>query len=40
MGVELWEVLLRGSSTPESLIDDLYAIEQQRIVSSMFGQTF
>ncbi|MDD1152705.1 DUF3158 family protein [Pseudomonas sp. TNT2022 ID357] len=35
MGVELWEVLLRDSATPESLIDDLYAMEQQRIVFNM-----
>ncbi|GHU04825.1 integrase [Betaproteobacteria bacterium] len=35
MGVALWEELLASAATPTPLIDDLYAIEQQRIVLNM-----
>lgn len=35
MGVALWEQLLANPATPSSLIDDLYAIEVQRIVLNM-----
>jgi hypothetical protein len=35
MGVGLWEDLLRSPATPASLIDDLYAMEEQRIVLNM-----
>jgi hypothetical protein len=35
MGVALWESLLDHSATPASLIDDLYAMELQRIVVNM-----
>ncbi|MCC4113876.1 DUF3158 family protein [Aromatoleum toluclasticum] len=35
MGVALWEVLLARPATPASLIDDLYAIELQRIALNM-----
>jgi len=35
MGVALWETLLADPTTPPSLIDDLYAMEQQRIVLNM-----
>jgi len=35
MGVALWESLLVRPTTPASLIDDLYAIELQRIVLNM-----
>jgi hypothetical protein len=35
MGVALWEALLADPATPASLIDDLYAIELQRIVLNM-----
>ena len=35
MGVALWESLLDRPATPVSLIDDLYAIELQRIVLNM-----
>jgi len=35
MGVALWEALLTDPATPASLIDDLYAMEQQRIVLNM-----
>jgi single-stranded DNA-binding protein len=35
MGVALWEALLANPATPASLIDDLYAIELQRIVLNM-----
>ena len=35
MGVALWESLLDRPATPASLIDDLYAIEQQRIALNM-----
>ncbi len=35
MGVVLWESLLDRSATPASLIDDLYAMELQRIALNM-----
>lgn len=35
MGVALWESLLARPTTPASLIDDLYSLEQQRIVLNM-----
>lgn len=35
MGVYIWEELLLSPETPLHLIDDLYAIEQQRIVLNM-----
>ncbi|MCC4595470.1 DUF3158 family protein [Xanthomonas campestris pv. phormiicola] len=35
MGVALWEELLSSPATPPSLINDLYAIEVQRIVLNM-----
>src|SRR5690606_15990177 len=35
MGVALWQELIASPATPESLIDDLYAIEVQRIVLNM-----
>ena len=35
MGTALWEELLASPGTPASLIDDLYAIEVQRIVLNM-----
>lgn len=35
MGVALWESLLDRPATPVSLIDDLYAIELQRIALNM-----
>src|SRR5690606_20677399 len=35
MGVELWEALLPDPATPASLIDDLYAMEHQRITLNM-----
>jgi len=35
MGVALWESLLARPTTPASLIDDLYALELQRIVLNM-----
>lgn len=35
MGVGLWQALLASSTTPAHLIDDLHAIEQQRIVLNM-----
>ena len=35
MGVALWETLLDRSATPVSLIDDLYAMELQRIALNM-----
>ncbi len=35
MGVALWESLLDRLATPASLIDDLYAIELQRIALNM-----
>ncbi|AMO76067.1 DUF3158 family protein [Pseudomonas citronellolis] len=35
MGVALWQELITSHSTPESLIDDLHAMEVQRIVLNM-----
>lgn len=35
MGVALWESLLDRPATPASLVDDLYAIELQRIALNM-----
>lgn len=35
MGVALWETLLASHATPASLVDDLYAMELQRIVLNM-----
>ena len=35
MGVSLWEAMLASPATPVSLIDDLYAMEEQRIVLNM-----
>ena len=35
MGVGLWETLLATPATPATLIDDLYAMEVQRIVLNM-----
>jgi len=35
MGVALWQQLLANPATPSTLIDDLFAIEQQRIVLNM-----
>ncbi len=35
MGVALWEMLLESPATPVALIDDLYAIELQRIALNM-----
>jgi hypothetical protein len=35
MGVALWESLLDRPATPASLVDDLYAMELQRIVLNM-----
>jgi hypothetical protein len=35
MGTALWEELLASTGTPPSLIDDLLALEQQRIVLNM-----
>ncbi len=35
MGVALWETLLTDPATPASLIDDLYAMEHQRITLNM-----
>jgi len=35
MGVALWEALLSDPATPASLIDDLYAMEVQRITLNM-----
>jgi hypothetical protein len=35
MGVALWEEMLNHPATPVSLIDDLYAMEAQRIVLNM-----
>ena len=35
MGVALWETLLANPATPASLIDDLYAMELQRIALNM-----
>jgi len=35
MGVALWQQLLANPATPATLIDDLFTIEQQRIVLNM-----
>lgn len=35
MGVALWEALMSSPATAAHLLDDLYAIEQQRIVLNM-----
>ena len=35
MGVALWERLIADRTTPSSLIDDLYAMERQRVVLNM-----
>jgi hypothetical protein len=35
MGVALWEALVISPATPPSLVDDLYAIEQQRITLNL-----
>lgn len=35
MGVALWEALIDRPATPASLVDDLYAMELQRIVLNM-----
>ncbi len=35
MGVALWQAVLANPATPASLIDDLYAMEQQRVVLNM-----
>lgn len=35
MGVGLWQALIASTATPAHLIDDLYAIELQRIVLNM-----
>jgi len=35
MGVALWELLLANPATPSLLIDDLYAIELQRLALNM-----
>jgi len=35
MGVALWQQVMANPSTPTALIDDLYAIEEQRIVLNM-----
>ena len=35
MGVALWEALLANPATPAALIDELYAMELQRIVLNM-----
>lgn len=35
MGVALWQELIASPATPDHLIDDLYAIEVQRIVLNM-----
>ncbi|MGU1062129.1 DUF3158 family protein [Pseudomonas aeruginosa] len=35
MGVALWQELINSPATPDTLIDDLYAIELQRIVLNM-----
>jgi hypothetical protein len=35
MGVTLWEEMLASPATPVSLIDDLYAMEEQRIVLNL-----
>lgn len=35
MGVALWEALLSHPATPNTMLDDLYAIERQRIALNM-----
>lgn len=35
MGVELWQTLLASPTTPADLIDDLYAIEVQRLALNL-----
>jgi hypothetical protein len=35
MGVALWQELIARPTTPAHLIDDLYALEQQRVVLNM-----
>ena len=35
MGVALWQELIASATTPVSLLDDLYALELQRIVLNM-----
>ncbi|WJV25669.1 MULTISPECIES: DUF3158 family protein [Pseudomonas] len=35
MGVALWQALLASPATPSSLIDDLYELEQQRVLLNM-----
>jgi len=35
MGVALWQALITSPTTPDTLIDDLYAMEIQRIVLNM-----
>lgn len=35
MGVLLWDELLADPRTPDAMIDDLYAVEQQRIALNM-----
>lgn len=35
MGVALWQELMASPATPDSVIDDLYAMELQRIVLNM-----
>lgn len=35
MGVALWQRLIASPATPERLIDDLHAMEQQRLVLNM-----
>jgi len=35
MGVSLWQQVMINPATPATLIDDLYAIEEQRIVLNM-----
>ncbi|MNR28236.1 hypothetical protein D3C85_1455510 [compost metagenome] len=35
MGVVLWQELITSLTTPDTLIDDLYAMEVQRILLNM-----
>lgn len=35
MGVVLWERLIASAATPASLVDDLYAMERQRVILNM-----
>jgi len=35
MGVALWQELMASAATPVNLLDDLHAIEQQRVVLNM-----